>query len=167
MHTPQVLSECYADTVLIQLLVPEPLVVVHISGIPNVAKELKEAESEQKPGVRIGVVDNDKRSPPYLSEFDTVLEQHNVCFKRRAESDHYLLVINKAIETFLLWNAAQVTIDLADYGFPTEIKLLGKSLKTTAIGSNPDYLRLLTDLHARKAPGFMTLHQLLNNLITT
>lgn len=167
MHTPQVLSECYADTVLIQLLVPEPLVVVHIYGIPNVAKELKEAELEQKMGVRIGVVDNDKRSPTYLSAFDTVLEQHNVCLKRRGESNHYLLVINKAIETFLLWNAAEVAIDLVNYGFPTEVKLLGKSLKTTAIGSDPDYLRLLTDLHARNAPGFLTLHQLLNDLITT
>ncbi len=166
MPNPQVLPECYADTALIQSLVPDPLLVVHIYGIPNVAKELKEAQESQKNSRLIGVVDNDKRTPPYLLTFDTVYEQNKVCLKQKDDSDIYLIVIDKAIESFLLWNAAEVSIDITAYGFSNEIKPLGKALKTTAIGSDSNYLRLLTDLHARQAPGFVTLHQLLNGLIT-
>jgi hypothetical protein len=163
----QVFPECYADTALIQFLVTNPRDVVHIYGIPNVAKEMKEAYDEVKLGRFIGVVDKDKRTPPYLLTFDTILETNKICFRPKDDLPHYLIVIEKAIESFLLWNAAQVSVNITDYGFPDEIKPLGKIFKTSAIGSNLDYLRLLTDLHARNAPGFVTLHQLLNDLITT
>ena len=163
----QVFPECYADTTLVQFLIANPLDVVHIYGIPNVAKELKEASELNKSGKFIGVVDKDKRTPPYLLTFETIFEDNKLCFKRKENLDHYLIVIDKAIESFLLWNAAQVSISLADYNFPDEVKSLGKALKTTAIGTNLDYLRLLSDLYTRQAPGFVTLHQLLNDLITT
>ena len=167
MPNPQVLPECYADTALILSLVPDPLVIVHIYGIPNVAKELKEAQELQKDIRLIGVVDKDKRTPPYLLTFETIHEQNKVCLKRKGNSELYLIVIDKAIESFLLWNAAEIGIDITAYGFPNDIKPLGKALKTTAIGSDSNYLRLLTDLHTLQAPGFVTLHQLLNDLITT
>ena len=167
MPNPQVLPECYADTALIQSLVPDPLLVVHIYGIPNVAKELREAQKQQKNNRMVGVVDKDKRTPPYLLTFDTVYELNKVCLKRKDDSNIYLIVIDKAIESFLLWNAAEVSIDITTYGFPNEIKPLGKALKTTAIGSDADYLRLLTDLHALQAPGILTLERILNDLITT
>ncbi|MBO0931288.1 hypothetical protein [Fibrella aquatilis] len=163
----QLFPECYADTALIQFLINDPLDVVHIYGIPNVAKELKEANDFNKPGRFIGVVDKDKRNPPYLLTFDTIHETNKVCFKRKNSLPHYLIIIDKAIESFLLWNAAQVSINIIDYDFPDEVKALGKVLKTSAIGSNPDYLRLLTDLHAKQAPGILTLERLLNDLITT
>ena len=163
----QVFPECYADTALIQFLITDPLDVVHIYGIPNVAKELKEAYDDIKPGRFIGVVDKDKRTPPYLLTFDPAVESNKICFKRKDNLPHYLIVIDKAIESFLLWNATQVSVNITDYGFPDEIKPLGKILKTSAIGANPDYLRLLTDLHARQAPGILTLERLLNDLITT
>ena len=161
----QVFPECYADTTLIQFLINDPENVVHIYGIPNVAKELKEAEESEKLGVFIGIVDKDKRTPPHLLTFETILEQNKVCLKQRGTSAHYLIVIDKAIESFLLWNANQTNLDLIAYGFPTEVKLLGRRLKTTAIGTDPDYLRLLGALLARQAPGFVTLHHLLNEFI--
>lgn len=163
----QVFPECYADTVLIQFLITDPLDVVHISGIPNVAKEMKEAYDGNKLGQFIGVVDKDKRTPLYLLTFETIIEKDKVCFKRKDKLDHYLIIIDKAIESFLLWNAAQVSVNITDYGFPNEIKSLGKVLKTSAIGSNANYLRLLTDLHVRQAPSILTLERVLNDLITT
>lgn len=163
----QVFPECYSDTVLVQFLTDNPLDVVHIYGTPNVAKELNEANKFEKSGRFIGVVDKDKRTPPYLLTFETIIEKNKLCFKQKDNLDHYLIVIDKAIESFLLWNAAQVSVNIMDYGFPTEVKSLGRVLKTSSIGSNPDYPRLLTDLHARNAPGFVTLHQLLNDLVTT
>lgn len=165
MPNLQILPECYADTALISLFVSDPLTVVHISGITNVAKEMQEAASRENAGIRIGLVDNDKRVPPYLLTFDIVSEQNKVFLKRKGMSDQYLIVIDKAIESFLLWNAAQSGVDVADYGFVNDKKLFGKALKTSAIGNNLLYLKLLADLHARQAPGFLTLKRILHDVI--
>ena len=164
MPNLQILPECYADTALISLFVPDRLTVVHIFGIPNVAKEMQEAAGRENAGVRIGLVDNDKRVPPYLLTFETISEQHKVFLKRKGLTDQYLIVIDKAIESFLLWNAQKTGLNVADYGFVNDIKLFGKALKTSAIGSNLRYLQLLADLHTRQAPGFLTLERILHDI---
>lgn len=163
----QILSECYADTALVQLLIPDRQLVVHIFGIPNVAKEMKEAVGREDAGTRVGVVDNDKRVPPYLLMFETVREQDKVLLKQNSLTGQRLIVIDKAIESFLLWNAQQVDLDVTTYGFVNDVKAFGKSLKTSAIGTNLNYLQLLADLHTRQAPGFITLERILNDVITT
>ena len=166
MPSLQILPECYADTALISLFVTDRLTVVHISGITNVAKEMREAAGRENAGVRIGLVDNDKRVPPYLLTFETVSEQNKVFLKRKGMTDQYLLVIDKAIESFLLWNAQQVGLNVTDYGFANHVKLFGNVLKTSATGSNLQYLQLLTDLHTRQAPGFLTLERILHDVIS-
>lgn len=167
MPNLQILPECYADTALAQLFVPDVQTVVHIFGIPNVAKEMQEAAGHKDAGVRIGVVDNDKRVPPYLQTFDTIFEQNKVLLKRKAQTEQYLIVIDKAIETFLLWNAEQTGLDVAAYGFVADVKLFGKALKTSAIGNNSNYYQLIIDLYARQVPGFLTLERILNRIMTT
>lgn len=167
MPSLQILPECYADTALVSLFVPDRLTVVHIFGIPNVAKEMQEAAGRENAGIRIGLVDNDKRVPPYLLTFETVLEQNKVFLKRKGMTDQYLIVIDKAIESFLLWNAERVKLNVTDYGFINDVKLFGKALKTSAIGGNLRYLQLLSDLHARQAPGFLTLEHILHDVIPT
>ncbi|MFD2570209.1 hypothetical protein ACFSUS_06155 [Spirosoma soli] len=167
MPSLQILPECFADTALIQLFVANHSLVVHIFGIPNVAKEMQEAATRENAGLRIGCVDNDKRVPPYLLTFNTVLEQNKVLLKQKSDSNKYLIVIDKAIESFLLWNARQISIDVSVYGFTDDIKLFGKALKTSSIGANSNYLQLLTDLRERQAPGFLTLERILNDLIFT
>ena len=114
----------------------------------------------------IGIVDNDKHNTPYLRTFQTIEEADKVCFRHIPESNQYLIVIDKAIETFLLWNADQVDLNLADYGFAADVRLLGAKLKSQSIETDPNYLRLLTDLHTRQAPGFLTLERILNDFIT-
>ncbi len=163
----QILPECYADTALVLLFVPDPLAVVHIFGIPNVAKEMKEDAERNSSELRIGLVDNDKRVPPYLLSFNTISAENKVLLKRNEQTNQHLIVIDKAIESFLLWNAQQVNLNVTDYGFSTDIKTFGKALKTSAIGANSNYRQLLTDLHARQAPGFLTLERILNDFITT
>ncbi len=167
MPSLQILPECYADTALVQLFVPDRQTVIHLAGVPNVAKEMQEAAERENAGIRIGFVDNDKRVPPYLQTFDTVSEQDKVLFKRKSQTEQYLIVIDKAIESFLLWNAGQVNVDVADYGFIPDVRAFGKALKTSAIGNNSNYSQLLTDLHARQAPGFLTLERILNSLLRT
>ena len=167
MPSLQILPECYADTALVLLFVPDQQLVVHIAGIPNVAKEMQEDAGRNNPGLRIGFVDNDKRVPPYLQPFTTIEEENKVLLKRNGETQQYLVVIDKAIESFLLWNARQVALDVVNYGFANDVKAFGKALKTSAIGNNANYRQLLTDLRTRQVPGFRTIERILNDLITT
>ncbi len=167
MPNLQILPECFADTALVLLFVPARQIVVHIFGITNVAKEMQQAAERENAGIRIGLVDNDKRVPPYLHAFDTVSVQDKVILKRNGQTEQYLVVIDKAIESFLLWNAEQAGINVADYGFSHDVKVFGKALKTSAIGVNANYLQLLADLHTRQAPGFQTLERILNGFINT
>ena len=161
----QILPECYADTALLYQFIADRQRVVHIFGIPNVAKEMQQAAIRDDQSIRIGFVDNDKRVPPYLLTFDTIFEQDKVLLKRNEQTNQHLIVIDKAIESFLLWNTAQVDLNVADYGFIHDVKAFGKALKTSSIGSSVNYLRLLTDLHMRQAPGFLTLERILNDFI--
>lgn len=164
MPNLQILPECYADTALVYQFIADRQAVVHISGITNVAKEMQEAAERNDDSIRIGFVDNDKRVPPYLLTFKTIFEQNKVVLKHNEQTKQHVLVVDKAIESFLLWNAAQVELDVVDYGFVNDVKAFGKALKTSAIGSSSNYLQLLTDLHARQAPGFLTLERILNDL---
>ena len=53
------------------------------------------------------------------------------------------------------------------YGFDPTLRQFCKAMKRDSISTDPDYLRLLTDLYARQAPGILTLERILNDLITT
>jgi hypothetical protein len=74
---------------LVSLFIHDRLSVVHIFGIPNVAKEMHEAAGRENAGVCIGLVDNDKRVPPYLLTFETVSEQNKVFLKRKGMTNQY------------------------------------------------------------------------------
>jgi hypothetical protein len=166
MPNLQILPEYYADTALVSQFITDRQRVVHIFGIPNVAKEMQQAAIRNDQSIRIGFVDNDKRVPPFLLTFDTIFEQNKVLLKRNELTNQHLIVIDKAIESFLLWNTVQVELNVADYGFIHDVKAFGKALKTSSIGNSTNYLRLLTDLHTRKAPGFLTLERILNDFLT-
>lgn len=161
----RLIPECYADTALVKIIANNHEPVDHVFGIPNVAKEMALGLVNQPDFVLIGFVDNDKRVPTYFDDFDIITVENKVVFKKKRYIEHYLLVIDKAIETFLIWNAQQVSIDLEKYGFTPNLKRLCQLMKRTTIGSDPNYLQLLADLHTRQAPGFITLERILNDFL--
>jgi len=158
-------SECYADTALVGLLAKQNQTVEHVAGINEVAKALIHVAANE--GKAIGIVDNDKQKPLYFDTFEVVVDEHRVCLRRNLTSNQFLVVIDKAIESFLLWNAVQVGIEIATYGFNEDVKVIRRRLKTFTIETDPNYLQLLADLYARQAPGFLTLERILNDLIIT
>ena len=117
----------------------------------------------------VGIIDGDKQSVPrYFDSFEFKSEENNVQIWKKSGHEEYLLIIvgqKIGIETFILWNAEQVGITLDTYGFETVAKKLRPKFKSVSIETDPNYLRLLTDLHARQAPGFLTLERILNDFI--
>lgn len=163
------LPECHADTTLIRFLFPDPLLVIHESGCPEVARTMMSPRASDY--LLIGIVDNDKKlgihHKGFFRGFEVIGEQDKLSVRKHPNTNQYIIVVDKAIESFLIWNAEQVGLDLSAYSFASTVKLLGNQLKLPTIETDPNYLSLLTDLHARQAPGFLTLERILNDIITT
>lgn len=162
------LPECHADTTLIRFLFPDPLQSIHTLGCPEVAKTMMSPRAVDYQ--LIGIVDNDKKldihCKGFFRAFVVVEEQDKLLVRKQPLTSQSIIVVDKAIESFLLWNAAQVGLEMQAYGFASEVKPLGNQLKSPTIETDPNYLRLLTDLHVRQAPGFLTLERILNDLTT-
>lgn len=160
------LSECNADTALVRFLLPPSIQIDHVRGIHNVSNQMTLTSVNNATFRVIGIIDKDKDNvPTYFDQFITINQWDRVTLKQHIDQDHHLIILDKAIETFILWNAEQINLAVADYGFDPTLRQFCKALKRDSILTDPDYLRLLADLHARNAPGFVTLHQLLNDLI--
>ena len=163
--------ECHADTTLIAFLIDNEELYRHSAG-SEVAADMRKAAESGDFDVVVGIVDGDKASKPrYFDSFEFLSEENNVQLWKKMDSGVYLIVIvgkKIGIEAFILDNAKAVGISLIEYGFETDAKKLGtKYFKTVAIETDPNYLRLLNDLHTHQAPGFQTLERMLNDLITT
>ncbi|QMW06096.1 hypothetical protein [Spirosoma foliorum] len=163
----RIIPECYADTTLAQFFIKDPNPVDHEQGIHNVARAMKEAGEFD--AIVVGIIDNDKtNTPTYFDSFETIDDTQYLTLKKHSTATQFIIVIKpKAVEQFFLDNAAEVSIRVEDYGFPGDVRKLRKLTKKESIKSNPDFQRLLSDLHTRQAPGFLTLERILNDLITT
>jgi hypothetical protein len=164
----QIVAECHADTALVRFFIPNARHSIHAQGCPEVAITMSSALADEY--FLVGVVDNDDdlnlRCKGFFSAFELVEDQHQVLLRKHPQRQQFIIVLDKAIESFILWNAAQVGIDVGEYGFPDNPKKLGRRyFKSPTIETDPNYLRLLTDLHAKQAPGFITLQHLLNELV--
>lgn len=113
----------------------------------------------------VGIVDDDKRKPPYLDGFQEVKTEHNVSLRKKPGTEHYILLLKPALEKFLMNEAASVGISLADFNLPVELKPLLKKTKKPQIEQNPDYDALLSRLKELRAPGIVALDSFLQTFL--
>jgi hypothetical protein len=156
------LPECHADTTLVLFLTKNDSRVIHAPGYPEVGVTMRKANNNIR---LIGFVDDDKRVPPYFDDFEIIDSVDRVILKKKSDKQQYLIVIQKAIESFLIWNAEQVGIDLTDFGFPTDVKSLGNRLKSLQIEKDESFQALLAALDNQNAPGFVRIRSILNGLV--
>ena len=154
--------ECHADTTLIRFLTNNNPYIIHASGYSDVGVIMGKSPVSS---LLVGFVDDDKRIPPYFDDFEILNAGDKVIFKKKAGVERYLIVIQKAIESFLIWNAEQVEVELGNYGFPRDIKQLGNKLKSLQIERDEDFQNLLAALNTKNAPGFVRIRTLLDDLI--
>lgn len=161
----RIIPECYADKVLAKFLFSKPEFVNHALSIGQVAVEM---EAERNDAViLIGFVDNDKRIPPYFRDFEEIERGERVLFKQKEDYrvQHFLVVLDKAIETFLLHNAAQVGIKVTDFDFSEIQKEFQKSLKSQQIEDDDKYHTLLKALRTGQAPDLVKIDAFLSQFL--
>jgi hypothetical protein len=165
----QFLTECHADTALIRFLFPNHRMSIHEQGCPEVAKSMLSPRANEYE--LIGIVDNDKKlnihCKGFFAGFEQILYTDKVFLKRHPITHQHLVVIDKAIDSFIWWNANEVDIDIKHYEFDSSsIKRFAMQLKTPIIETSSNYSQLLTDLYLSQAPGILTLERILNDIIT-
>jgi hypothetical protein len=152
-----ILTECYIDTLLAEVLSPPKKGYNHQHSCTKVLKTMKEKLSNN---VALGVIDDDKVKLKELENFH-LLKQHNVhlAIYKHSERPHYIVKISKAAEDFILKNAQKCDISMLDYNLPDNLPDLAKQTKSIVTKNNPDLKRLFSTLKQNKNSDFHKLAQ--------
>jgi hypothetical protein len=157
-----VLPECYVDTCLIETLVPPKTHYNHQKGTGTVAKKMKEHFHDR---FAVGIVDKDKRKLHYLEEFALILSKDDIELYKHKQKHHYLILINPAIERFILKNAAAAGLSLPDYDLPEALDELRKVSKSVNSKNDPRFKLLFGEMLKNKPSEILLLISLLTYLL--
>jgi len=133
MIDKSILTECYADTILLEVLVPTRSGYNKQNGCNAVAKAVKSHD-----GFRLGISDKDKKVVKYLEEFEEIdrIEGSLILLRHKnAEVHHYFILIIPALETWVINICKEEDISLKDYGIGNTLKDL-KRITKSAISKN-------------------------------
>jgi len=143
----QLLPECYADTLLIEMLgftYPN-----HQNSINEVANVM--LHKGYKNQLAIGIIDEDKRQPKYFSEFETIASTERLALKKHPDKRHFLIILSPAFEKFITFAAEAVEVSLEDYGFGKE-KYFKSVCKSQQVASNQEIKQLLNTINQKESP---------------
>ena len=151
-HHYNIIPECYADTVLVEMLgFTRPNHVLN-SNISTVLKTVKSSHPNQQV---VGIIDSDRgKGEKLLDGFELAEEQHDI--KKYTRGKHTILVICPAFESWVFQNADQKKIDPADHGFHTP-KYFRNKCKDINAKRNQSLKQFLNTLKQKNAPGFTQL----------
>jgi len=149
----QVVPECYADTLLVEILGIEKPNHALNSNISYVLKRVKESRPDQKV---VGIIDSDrgKSEKSLLDGFKLVEEQHGL--KKYVRGKHTILVVCPAFEGWIFKVAADENVEPAKYGFDKQ-KKFAQECKRQDVKRNDRVKNFLGLLKQKQCPGFIQL----------
>lgn len=151
MKELDIIPECYIDTNLVETLLNMKGCwidgVNHQKGCNTVTKTMVTVKKEV---FALGVIDADKRIPSYVQEFQVLGSSKHISLMKHKNKDHFLLMINPAMDTLILACAAEAGIDLADYDLSSELKAFTNITKDVDSKKDPRFKRLFKDIQGAK-----------------
>ncbi|MEN0045751.1 MAG: hypothetical protein AAF806_01695 [Bacteroidota bacterium] len=155
----QILVEGEADTVFIDFLGFENTKAGSSGNVANVMKEKLATR------LALGIVDDDKgKVPKYFSEFELKEEKDDLLLKKHKSRKHYLIIIQPALETWLLEAADQVGIKTERYGFKN-LKQLKRVTKSQKVKKNQKFKDFLNTLKQKKGTPTKTICKWIEDII--
>ena len=135
-----IFPECFVDTNIMKtLLYLEG--VNHRHGCNNVLKGMNECKSAEK--FAVGIIDDDKRKPTDFQKFKPLTESKYLKLLKHEDRLHFLIVVCKAAEDFLISCVNELQLNLSDYGFPETLEELKKVTKNCESDKNPQIKKLI------------------------
>jgi len=125
------MPECYADTLLIEMLVPPKVGYNHKFGCFKVEAEMKLGKLKDR--FALGIIDNDKNQIKYLAEFVEVdkVEGSLILWRHgNKERHHYLIQICPALEKWILNVCEAEGINIVELGLKNDLEGLKEFSKS-------------------------------------
>ena len=137
-----VISECYVDTNLAATLL-DASAMNHQRGCNNVCTVMQKNFADE---FAVGIIDGDKRQPTYATSFDGIASCPHLTLKKHKVRSHYIIVVSKAVEDFILSCANESNVSLEKYGLPNDMQGLKEVTKTAKSSKDSRFKRLFNDL---------------------
>lgn len=157
---PRVLPECEGDTTLVNFLLDQN--TNHQKSIFKVEKSLMNCSSKK---LRIGVVDNDKREQSYFSHFEVQREAHDLIMKHYPNTRQYLIVLNPALEKWLIHCTKHLNKINPKFERFTEFNSLRRLTKRQAVQQDKAFKQFLNTLWQQEVKPIITLREWLEELL--
>lgn len=128
----QIAIECWADTILVETLVPpEKRGYSHFSSCFHVEAAMK--NGKLKDVFAVGIIDDDKNSIKYLSEFQEWKNiENSLKLWVHSTKHHYFIQFSPAIEKWILKVCSVGGIDLQEFGLENDLTNLTSHTKHLA-----------------------------------
>jgi len=141
---PNLIPECNVDTVFVEALgYPGPN---HAPSISQVCAMLEKIGPHRK---AIGFIDDDKKKPAYLADFDVFESLGNVKLLKHKTKSQFVTAVAPAMDRFIFDLCSELEINLAQYGLPTGFRDFMSKMKREAIIRDPKFRNLLNTIRQR------------------
>lgn len=151
MKEMDIIPECYIDTNLVETLLNIKGCWVngvnHQKGCNTVTKTMM---TTKKNGFTLGVIDTDKRVPSYVKEFILIGNSQYISLMKHKDKDHFLLMVKPAMDTLILACAAELSIDLTEYGLTFDLKAFTSITKDVDSKKDSRFKHLFKDIQTAK-----------------
>lgn len=139
------MPECYADTLLIETLVPTVRGYNHKHSCFKVESGMKSLD-----GFALGIIDNDKNQIGYLKEFEIIDEiVGSLLLLKHRQKHQYIIQICPALERWILNVCEHENIDLTIFGLVNDLEDLKGYTKRLVSLKNEKLRSLFTQIGSK------------------
>ena len=137
-----IIPECYVDTNLVETLVCKAG-CNHQKGCNQVAKVMQEKFADR---FAVGIIDADKRKPGYLNNFNEIASSEHIKLLRHSVRPHFVMLVNPAIDGFILSCAEAGSVDLTEYALSPILKEFTAQTKNVMSNKDPRFKKLFKSM---------------------
>lgn len=141
MRTLNIITECCVDTNMVETLCS--VLVNHQKCCSKVTGVMEMTLSD---GFAVGVIDDDKKKPSYVSHFHEISRSKHLTVLKHDDKPHYLVLVKPAADKFILDVAKAAGVDVRQFGFSSKLKEFTERTKKLSSDKDPDLKALFTAL---------------------
>lgn len=141
MRSLNIITECCVDTNMV-----ETLCSVLVNHQKCCSKVTGVMEMMLRDGFAVGVIDDDKKKPSYVSQFHEIVRSEHLTFLKHNKKPHYLVLVKPAADKFILDVAKSANVDVREFGFSSKLKEFTERTKTLSSDKDPGLKSLFSAL---------------------
>jgi hypothetical protein len=138
-----IFPECYVDTNILKTLLQVDG-VNHQYGCSRVMAKMETGRFAD--GFAIGIMDDDKKKTYDYQDFRELCSSEHLVLMKHKTKHHYLILVCKAAEDFLLACAHELGLNMADYQLPDTLEGLKDVTKNNDSDREPRIKKLVNAL---------------------